>query len=86
MVRFVVVAVLIIVLFRAASLLLRGLSAGMSGGASRGDVSARRVQMVRDPVCGTFVVPDRSLMLSVGGQQLHFCSAACRDKYRVRSS
>jgi len=36
---------------------------------------------VRDPVCGTFVVPDRALMLSVGRQQLYFCSPACRDAY-----
>jgi YHS domain-containing protein len=39
--------------------------------------------MVRDPVCGTFVVPDRALMLSVGRRELYFCSSACRDKYRA---
>ena len=42
------------------------------------------VAMVRDPVCGTFVLPDRSVTLSEGGRQLHFCSARCRDEFRAR--
>jgi YHS domain-containing protein len=46
-------------------------------------VPRRGVQMVRDPVCGTFVVPDRALMLLVGRQPIYFCSTACRDKYRA---
>jgi hypothetical protein len=85
MVRFVVITVLIIVLVRAASLLLRGLAAGISG-ASRPPGSKPAVQMVRDPVCGTFVVPDRSVTLSLGQRQLHFCSTTCRDTYRARPS
>jgi YHS domain-containing protein len=41
--------------------------------------SSRR--LVRDPVCGVHIAEDRSLPLRVGGEVLHFCSAACRDKY-----
>jgi YHS domain-containing protein len=40
--------------------------------------------MVRDPVCGTFVVPDRAVMLVEGAQRVHFCSDKCRDQYRAR--
>jgi YHS domain-containing protein len=40
------------------------------------------VQMVRDPVCGTFLLPDRALTLGDGRTQVFFCSDACRDKYR----
>jgi YHS domain-containing protein len=40
--------------------------------------------MVRDPVCGTFVVPDRAIALMVGRENLYFCSTACRDTYRAR--
>jgi YHS domain-containing protein len=40
--------------------------------------------MVRDPVCGTFVVPERAVSLTVGRELLHFCSVACRDAYRTR--
>jgi hypothetical protein len=86
MVRVVLYVLLLILLVRAASRLWRGLAEGIGRSASGGDVSTTSVQMVRDPVCGTFVVPDRSLTLSVGRQQLHFCSAACRDLYRARAS
>ena len=41
---------------------------------------------VRDPVCGTFLLPDRALMLSDGRTRVFFCSDACRDKYRARSA
>ncbi|MQA29518.1 MAG: YHS domain-containing protein [Luteitalea sp.] len=85
MVRLVLYAVLLILFVRAALRLWHGLAEGVSG-SPRGDASTPAVQMARDPVCGTFVVPERSLTLSVGGQQLHFCSAACRETYRARRS
>jgi hypothetical protein len=44
------------------------------------------VPMVRDPVCGTFVLPDRAVSLSDGSQQVYFCSDRCRDKYRARTA
>jgi len=39
-------------------------------------------ELKRDPVCGTFVAPSSSLKKTARGEVLHFCSAACRDKYR----
>ena len=37
--------------------------------------TGRGVQMVRDPVCGTFVVPDRALMLDRRtASRVFFCS------------
>jgi hypothetical protein len=86
MVRFVLYVVLLILFVRAALRLWRGLAEGIEGGPSRGDMTTDSVQMVRDPVCGTFIVPSRSVTLSVGRQQVHFCSAACRDAYRARAS
>ena len=90
MLRFILLSVLLTILFRAVSRLWAGVVRGMQSGnpsaGRRSDGSAvpqRGVQMVRDPVCGTFIVPDRALMLSVGRQQLYFCSPACRDKYRA---
>ena len=41
--------------------------------------TARR--LVRDPVCGTHVDETLSIPLREQGELLHFCSAACRDKY-----
>ena len=52
----------------------------------QGDVPARGVQMVRDPVCGTYVVPDRAVVMADGSRQVFFCSASCRDKYRARTA
>lgn len=39
--------------------------------------------LFRDPVCGTHVSPEISYTLEQGGQILHFCSAECREHYRV---
>ncbi len=38
--------------------------------------------LVKDPVCGTFVSVGTSLQKSVEGETFHFCSAACRDKFK----
>jgi hypothetical protein len=87
MIRFVFYAVLLTLLLRAVRRLWSGIVEGMSGappGASH--VPARGVHMVRDPVCGTFVVPERSVTLTVGREAVHFCSVACRDTYRARGS
>lgn len=65
-----------------------GFVEGMAGPRTRGGARtpARGVQMVRDPVCGTFVLPDRALTLADGRAQVFFCSDACRDAYRARTA
>jgi uncharacterized protein len=62
--------------------LLDGIVEGASRGSRGSQVAQRGVQMVRDPVCGTFVVADRAVTLMDGRTLVHFCSDACRDKYR----
>lgn len=37
--------------------------------------------LVRDPVCGTYLLPDRAITTGSGDSTLYFCSEACRDKY-----
>jgi uncharacterized protein len=37
--------------------------------------------LVRDPVCGTFVVPSRALTARRGGVVHYFCSEACRQAF-----
>jgi YHS domain-containing protein len=37
----------------------------------------------QDPVCGTYVAVDTSLKRVVGGHVFHFCSDACRDRFRT---
>ena len=69
--------------------LLQGVMQGLSGQASRpgpqrdsGRAPVQGVQMAKDPVCGTYVVPERALSLSVGREKVYFCSEACRDAFR----
>ena len=68
--------------------LVDGIAAGVRGGPAQGEgpVPSRGVHMVRDPVCGTYVIPDRAVTLSDGSSRVFFCSANCRDKYRARPS
>ena len=90
MLRFILLSILLTILFRAVSRLMGGIRRGMQGEApgyrpDRPNVPQRGVQMARDPVCGTFVVPDRAIVLGAGGgARFYFCSPECRDKYRNR--
>jgi len=86
MVRFVLVVVLSIFVARAFWRLVDGILAGAAGGRPRSDVPQRGVQMVRDPVCGTFLIPDHAVTIADGRTRLFFCSNACRDKYRAHTA
>ena len=38
-------------------------------------------EMVKDPVCGTYVEKDSAITVRNGDQTLYFCSYECRKKY-----
>ena len=84
MVRVLLFVLLALVVLRAVWRLLDGVLEGFAGrtSGSGSRVPQRGVQMVRDPVCGTFVVPERAIALTDRGSQVFFCSPTCRDKYR----
>jgi hypothetical protein len=84
MLRLALFIVLGIIVARAFWRLVDGIVEGVSGRpkGGRGRVPTRGVQMVRDPVCGTFVLPDHALTIGDGRSRVFFCSGACRDKYR----
>jgi YHS domain-containing protein len=42
-----------------------------------------RGELKKDPVCGTFVSTGTSVKQMVNGELVHFCSTACRDKFRA---
>jgi YHS domain-containing protein len=42
----------------------------------------RRDELVKDPVCQTYVVMSRAVRSEVDGATVHFCSRECRDRYR----
>jgi YHS domain-containing protein len=84
--RFVLFLVLAIFVARAFWRLVDGIVEGARGGPQRNSVPQRGVSMVRDPVCGTFVVPDHAITIVDGRTSVSFCSEACRDKYRARTA
>jgi YHS domain-containing protein len=91
MIRFLLLSILLTIVMRAASQLWTGVVRGLQGHGGRrqrtrgANVAQTGVHMVRDPVCGTFVVPDHAVALSgTGGTRVYFCSAECRDTYRAR--
>lgn len=84
MTRFLLVVVLAIVVGRAAWRLIGGIVEGASG-VERHGPPARGVAMVRDPVCGTWVVPSRAVKLGDGARARYFCSERCLSQFRAGS-
>ena len=87
MLRFLLFLALSIFVARAFWRLLDGIVEGASSRQPRGGQAPERgVSMVRDPVCGTFVLPASAITLVDGRTRLYFCSDKCRDQYRARPS
>ena len=84
MLRFILFLVLAIFVARAFWRLFDGIVDGASSRRRRDQAPDRGVSMVRDPVCGTFVLPASAVTLVDGRARLYFCSDACRDQYRAR--
>jgi YHS domain-containing protein len=82
MARFILWAVLIVLITRSLSRLLHGVLEG--AGYRRDDVQPRSVGLVRDPVCGVYVVPARALTAGTGSDTRYFCSEDCRRKWISR--
>ena len=81
MLRLALLLILFIFIARAFGRVVDGVIEGVSG---KGATPARPgVQMVRDPVCGTFLLRDRAVTLTDRRQQVFFCSTTCRDKYKA---
>ncbi len=75
-------ALLIVLFIRALWRLLAGVVQGLTAAPPRRAGGDRPVALVRDPVCGTFVVPSRAVTLGRGEETRYFCSERCRDAYR----
>ena len=84
--RYVLVLILFIFLARAFWRVVNGVIEGIGGPRTPARRDRPGIQMVRDPVCGTFLLPDRALTIIDGRQRLFFCSTACRDTYRTRTA
>lgn len=82
MMKFILYAILFLFLIRALSRLFRGVLEG--AGYTRVGTSQPSVNLVRDPVCGMFVVPSKALTSGSGGDTKYFCSEKCRREWGSR--
>jgi YHS domain-containing protein len=88
--RILLWALLLFVVFRTIGRLIRGIGEGARGTTTRrghgpGAASPKGELMVRDPVCGTFVVPSRALSYRDKNGPQCFCSDTCRQAYVSRA-
>ena len=82
MVRVILLFLMLVFLARAVWRLLEGVARGAMGpgpqAGPRPSVTPG-VKMAQCPVCGTYVVPGKSISGVRGGQTVYFCSEQCRD-------
>jgi YHS domain-containing protein len=96
--RIILLMVVIWVIFRFLGGIIDGLSGGEIRGRSRGSRRGRRgaggpaggggaasVPLVRDPVCGTYVVRAKALTVGNGDETQYFCSEKCRNEFARRA-
>ena len=83
MTRWIVTLVLIYFIVRAISRFARGILEGMSPPQEK---QPSAMPLVRDPVCGTFVVPSRAVTAGSGAGVRFFCSEKCRRAYEMKAA
>ena len=83
MIRYLLIAILILLVARAFWRVMDGMLEA-AGGTTRSRRKAAAVKLVRDPVCGTFVAPSTALSAEAGGTTHYFCSEKCRSEFKHR--
>ena len=83
MLRFVLLALLVLFITRAFWQLVSGIAQATRGVREGPDRSAAApVKLMRDPVCGTYVSPRTALSVTAAGRTHYFCSEECRARFR----
>ncbi len=87
--RVILIGILFWIIARTFWRMMDGLVEGVTGkrpGGRRGRTSqaSQPTKLVRDPVCGTYVVPDATHALTRGDTVYHFCSDQCRAQFSAR--
>ena len=88
MIRWVLNAIVLLLLLRLALRFVLGLFQGLSGTSSRSEPGRRAAggpakiagELVKDPVCATYIPRDTAIAARVAGEMLYYCSVTCRDK------
>lgn len=86
MVRFLALAVLAFLIFLVVRASVNSFLAGLRGG-PRGAPPRRAGldELVKDPVCETYIPRRKAISRGSGPDTRYFCSAVCADKYLARS-
>ena len=84
MIRLLLIFLLVLLVGRALWRLLSGVIEGATASGPRASRPPDRgTRMVRDPICGTFVVQSRALSADSRGETAGFCSENCRRTWQV---
>jgi YHS domain-containing protein len=87
MIGWVLRAILFLIVLRLVFRFIASVMEGMSPASSQQKAGKKKsVPLVKDPVCGTYVVRERALTLDAGKQTQYFCSERCRDQYVQRAA
>jgi YHS domain-containing protein len=81
MIGWVLRAILFLIVLRLVFRFIASVMEGMSPAPQQRAGKKKSVPLVKDPVCGTYVVRERALTLDAGKQTQYFCSERCRDEY-----
>jgi len=76
MMRFALLLALIIIVVATVVPRLRALARTMPAGRPH-----RRDELVKDPMCQTYVVSSRAIKSEENGVTVHFCSRQCAERY-----
>lgn len=79
MVSLILKLLLLLIVIRLVWRFARGVMEGLEP-----DRKAKSVGLVRDPVCGVYVVPSNALTTVADGQIAYFCSEKCRKEFERR--
>jgi len=84
-VRFVALAVVAFLIFLIVRASVNSFLAGLRGGPRSAPRRAGLDELVKDPVCETYIPRRKAISRGNGPDTRYFCSAACADKYLARS-
>jgi YHS domain-containing protein len=82
LIRFILFSILLTLVVRSVMRLFAGIVEGATGGTRPKVMPGTR--MVKDPVCGTYVVPAQALTATRQGETAWFCSPECREAWQRR--
>ena len=87
MIRWLLTAIALLLLLRLVLRFVLGLLQGLAGPATAsapagtpGGRAKIAGELVRDPVCSTYIPRDSAIAGRLGGETRYYCSTACRDK------